>query len=87
VRLVGCNSNPNIPSRKETNLQRLDEKLRMPGDEHLDAAHPQPNRHALDWNSHAGPGQDFRQRTRLPSNKRQKKAEEVEKVLHQVRAR
>jgi hypothetical protein len=52
-------------------------------DEHLDAAHSQPNRHALDWNSHAGPGQDFRSD---PATIEQK-AEEIEKVLHQVRAR
>jgi copper/silver efflux system protein len=79
--LVGCNSNPNIPSRKRTNLQRLDEKLRVPGVTNI---WTQPIRNRIHMLS---TGTRTQVRVKIFGSDLatiEQKVEEIDRVLHQV---
>jgi Cu/Ag efflux pump CusA len=81
ARLVECNSNPNIPSRKQTNLQRLDEKLRAPGVTNI---WTQPIRNRINMLSTGTRTQVWVKIFASDLTTIEQKAEEIERVLHQV---
>jgi Cu/Ag efflux pump CusA len=82
--LSSVNSNPNIPSRKQTNLQSLDEKLRVPGVTNISA---QPIRNRINMLS---TGTRTQVRVKIFGSDLaaiEQKAGEIERVLHRVSGR